>query len=135
MVYFFLWNKFILRCLIILTEWWDWSRWSTNLTCTVCYGLLLPFVLLVYFLWMQTFSSFLQALTRARVPIVKLMDPVTGISCDICINNLLAVVNTKLLRDYAQIDVRLQQLAFIVKHWAKSRGVNVTYQGTLSSYA
>ncbi|XP_059634044.1 UTP:RNA uridylyltransferase 1-like isoform X2 [Cornus florida] len=76
-----------------------------------------------------------QALTRARVPIVKLMDPVTGISCDICINNILAVVNTKLLRDYAQIDVRLRQLTFIVKHWAKSRGVNETYQGTLSSYA
>ncbi|XP_034904433.1 UTP:RNA uridylyltransferase 1 [Populus alba] len=76
-----------------------------------------------------------QALTRARVPIVKLMDPVTGISCDICLNNVLAVVNTKLLRDYAQIDVRLRQLAFIVKHWAKSRGVNATYQGTLSSYA
>ncbi|KAJ6729842.1 UTP:RNA URIDYLYLTRANSFERASE 1 [Salix viminalis] len=63
------------------------------------------------------------------------MDPLTGISCDICINNVLAVVNTKLLRDYAQIDVRLRQLAFIVKHWAKSRGVNATYQGTLSSYA
>ncbi|KAJ8748943.1 hypothetical protein K2173_013380 [Erythroxylum novogranatense] len=76
-----------------------------------------------------------QALTRARVPIVKLMDPTTGISCDICINNVLAVVNTKLLRDYAEIDVRLRQLAFIVKHWAKSRGVNETYQGTLSSYA
>ncbi|OMO65456.1 PAP/25A-associated [Corchorus olitorius] len=76
-----------------------------------------------------------QALTRARVPIVKLMDPGTGISCDICINNVLAVVNTKLLRDYAKIDGRLRQLAFIVKHWAKSRGVNETYQGTLSSYA
>ncbi|KAK6918461.1 TUTase nucleotidyltransferase domain [Dillenia turbinata] len=76
-----------------------------------------------------------QALTRARVPIVKLMDPVTGISCDICINNVLAVINTKLLRDYSKIDVRLHQLAFIVKHWAKSRGVNATYQGTLSSYA
>ncbi|XLR54698.1 hypothetical protein HN51_023166 [Arachis hypogaea] len=76
-----------------------------------------------------------QALTRARVPIVKLMDPATGISCDICINNLLAVVNTKLLRDYAQIDARLRQLAFIIKHWAKSRGVNETYHGTLSSYA
>lgn len=76
-----------------------------------------------------------QALTRARVPIVKLMDPATGISCDICINNMLAVVNTKLLHDYAQIDVRLRHLAFIVKHWAKSRGVNETYQGTLSSYA
>ncbi|CDY27369.1 BnaC04g50360D [Brassica napus] len=76
-----------------------------------------------------------QALTRARVPIVKLMDPVTGISCDICINNVLAVVNTKLLRDYSMIDIRLRQLAFIVKHWAKSRKVNETYQGTLSSYA
>ncbi|KAL0428965.1 UNVERIFIED_CONTAM: UTP:RNA uridylyltransferase 1 [Sesamum radiatum] len=76
-----------------------------------------------------------QALTRARVPIVKLKDPVTGISCDICVNNVLAVVNTKLLRDYARIDVRLRQLAFIIKHWAKSRGVNETYQGTLSSYA
>ncbi|XP_073278061.1 UTP:RNA uridylyltransferase 1-like [Primulina huaijiensis] len=76
-----------------------------------------------------------QALTRARVPIVKLMDPDTGISCDICVNNVLAVVNTKLLRDYAHIDGRLRQLAFIVKHWAKSRAVNETYQGTLSSYA
>ncbi|KAL9289870.1 hypothetical protein ACSQ67_024359 [Phaseolus vulgaris] len=76
-----------------------------------------------------------QALTRARVPIVKLMDPVTGISCDICINNLLAVVNTKLLQDYARIDPRLRQLAFIIKHWAKSRRVNETYHGTLSSYA
>lgn len=76
-----------------------------------------------------------QALTRARVPIVKLKDPATGISCDICINNVLAVVNTQLLHDYSKIDVRLRQLAFIVKHWAKSRGVNETYQGTLSSYA
>ncbi|KAF3327110.1 terminal uridylyltransferase 7-like isoform X1 [Carex littledalei] len=76
-----------------------------------------------------------QALTRARVPIVKMMDPQTGLSCDICINNLLAVVNTKLLKDYAMIDPRLRQLAFIVKHWAKSRHVNETYQGTLSSYA
>ncbi|CAA3007664.1 UTP:RNA uridylyltransferase 1 [Olea europaea subsp. europaea] len=76
-----------------------------------------------------------QALTGARVPIVKLMDPVTGISGDICMNNVLAVVNTKLLRDYAYIDVRLRQLAFIVKHWAKTRGVNETYRGTLSSYA
>ncbi|CAL4924490.1 unnamed protein product [Urochloa decumbens] len=77
----------------------------------------------------------IQPLTRARVPIVKLMDPETELSCDICVNNLLAVVNTKLLRDYAQIDRRLRQLAFIVKHWAKSRRVNETYHGTLSSYA
>ncbi|KAI5070927.1 hypothetical protein GOP47_0013178 [Adiantum capillus-veneris] len=76
-----------------------------------------------------------QALTHARVPIVKYSDPETGISCDVCVNNMLAVVNTKLLHDYAQIDVRLRQLAFMVKHWAKCRQVNETYRGTLSSYA
>eukprot|EP00249_Psilotum_nudum_P023008 c28723_g1_i1 orf=67-3261(+) len=76
-----------------------------------------------------------QALTHARVPIVKFTDPGTGISCDICVNNMLAVVNTKLLHDYGQIDCRLRQLAFMVKHWAKRRQVNETYRGTLSSYA
>ncbi|CAM6059569.1 unnamed protein product [Sphagnum tenellum] len=76
-----------------------------------------------------------QALTHARVPIVKFTDPVTRISCDICVNNMLAVVNSKLLHDYSQVDPRLRQLAFLVKHWAKCRQVNETYRGTLSSYA
>uniref|UniRef100_A0A0E0JUU8 RNA uridylyltransferase n=1 Tax=Oryza punctata TaxID=4537 RepID=A0A0E0JUU8_ORYPU len=76
-----------------------------------------------------------EAITSARVPIVKIADPGSGFSCDICVNNLFAVANTKLLKDYAQIDERLLQLAFIVKHWAKLRGVNETYRGTLSSYA
>ncbi|TVU33612.1 hypothetical protein EJB05_25437, partial [Eragrostis curvula] len=76
-----------------------------------------------------------EAITGARVPIVRMSDPGTGFSCDICINNLFAVANTKLLKDYAQIDQRLLQLAFLVKHWAKLRGVNETYRGTLSSYA
>ncbi|RCV05745.1 hypothetical protein SETIT_1G108100v2 [Setaria italica] len=76
-----------------------------------------------------------EAITSARVPIVRMSDPASGFSCDICINNLFAVANTKLLKDYAQIDQRLLQLAFLVKHWAKLRGVNETYRGTLSSYA
>lgn len=77
----------------------------------------------------------IQALTHARVPIVKFTDPDTGINCDICVNNMLAVVNSKLLHDYSQVDPRLRQLAFLVKHWAKQRQVNETYRGTLSSYA
>ena len=53
---------------------------------------------------------------------------------DVTVNNILAIVNTKLLRDYASIDVRLQQLVYVVKHWAKQRQVNDSYRGTLSSY-
>jgi DNA polymerase sigma len=86
-------------------------------------------------------------LPKARVPIVKFTDSVTyvlfwrnligfsGISCDICINNLLAPHNTKFLADYAKIDPRVQQLGYIVKYWAKKRQINEPYQGTLSSYA
>ena len=44
------------------------------------------------------------------------------------INNMLALVNTKLLRDYASLDPRLRQLVFVVKHWAKRRGVNDAYR-------
>ena len=74
-------------------------------------------------------------LAHARVPLVKYVDPRTGCASDICINNRVAVANTKMLCDYARIDSRLRQLAFVVKHWAKARKVNETYRGTLSSYA
>jgi hypothetical protein len=61
-----------------------------------------------------------------------------GIVClvqvDITVNNILALVNTKLLGDYCKVDERLVQLATIVKTWAKNRNVNDSYRGTLSSY-
>ena len=41
-----------------------------------------------------------------------------------CVNNVLALVNTRLLKDYTAIDPRLRQLAFVIKYWAKQRKVN-----------
>lgn len=74
-------------------------------------------------------------LSRARVPIVKFFDPRSHFSCDICINNVLALHNTKLIADYSAIDPRCRQLAYIIKYWAKQRKLNEPYSGTLSSYA
>jgi DNA polymerase sigma len=74
------------------------------------------------------------ALTHARMPVAKLACAASGVSCDVCVNNFLAVCNTRLLRDYACIDPRLRQLVAAVKHWAKRRRVNEPYTGTLSSY-
>lgn len=56
------------------------------------------------------------------------------VQVDITVNNILAIVNTKLLGDYAAVDDRLLQLVFVVKLWAKRRQVNDSYRGTLSSY-
>eukprot|EP01113_Clastostelium_recurvatum_P024640 TRINITY_DN2941_c0_g1_i1.p1 TRINITY_DN2941_c0_g1~~TRINITY_DN2941_c0_g1_i1.p1 ORF type:complete len:834 (+),score=180.51 TRINITY_DN2941_c0_g1_i1:131-2632(+) len=75
------------------------------------------------------------ALPRARVPIVKFTDPQSKIACDICVNNVLALENTRLVADYARIDPRVRILGYVVKYWAKRRGINEPYQGTLSSYA
>lgn len=74
-------------------------------------------------------------LPRARVPVVKFAHKEIAMACDVCINNLLATRNTRLLSAYAHLDVRVVQLALVVKFWAKRRNINSTYQGTLSSYA
>lgn len=55
--------------------------------------------------------------------------------CDLGINNMLAVRNSKLIRDYCSIDARVRQLIYIIKHWAKRRNINDPFRGTLSSYA
>jgi DNA polymerase sigma len=75
------------------------------------------------------------SLSGARVPIVKFTDPESGYSCDICINNTLALQNTQLLACYSNIDPRLKKLACVIKYWAKRRQINAPFAGTLSSYA
>ena len=70
----------------------------------------------------------------ARIPIVNFKDPESGLDCDIAFNNPLAIWNTKLLKTYSEIDGRVLELAFIIKHWAKQRHINSPGEGTLSSY-
>jgi DNA polymerase sigma len=57
------------------------------------------------------------------------------VRCDICINNTLALSNTRMLADYASIDSRMRAMGYVVKWWAKARKLNEPYSGTLSSYA
>ncbi|CBZ52546.1 Novel protein (Zgc:110560), related [Neospora caninum Liverpool] len=57
------------------------------------------------------------------------------VSCDISVNNLLAVVNSKLLGAYVGIDPRLRTLGYAVKFWAKGRNINDRSRGTVSSFS
>ncbi|MAX45321.1 MAG: hypothetical protein CMB24_00815 [Euryarchaeota archaeon] len=74
-------------------------------------------------------------ITGAKVPIVKFIDPRSGLHVDISINNSLALHNTRLLSSYAKSDNRVKELAICVKHWALHRNVSDSVNGTLSSYA
>uniref|UniRef100_A0AAV1UIW7 CCHC-type domain-containing protein n=1 Tax=Peronospora matthiolae TaxID=2874970 RepID=A0AAV1UIW7_9STRA len=76
-----------------------------------------------------------QAFVRsARVPVLKLWDPKREVACDVCVGGASALLNTALLKYYAQADPRVRPLVFAVKYWAKQRGINDAVNGTLSSY-
>ncbi|PHH92395.1 hypothetical protein CDD83_7576 [Cordyceps sp. RAO-2017] len=57
-----------------------------------------------------------------------------GVQCDINFSAYLALQNTALLRCYSLTDARVRPIVLFVKHWAKVRGINSGYRGTLSSY-
>ncbi|KAK2593483.1 hypothetical protein QQS21_008799 [Conoideocrella luteorostrata] len=57
-----------------------------------------------------------------------------GVQCDINFSADLALQNTLLLRCYSLTDSRVRPMVLFIKHWAKVRGINSGYRGTLSSY-
>ncbi len=63
-------------------------------------------------------------ISAAKVPIVKMWDPELELSCDMNVNNTLALENTRMIRVYIEIDPRVRQLAMIIKYWTKKRIVN-----------
>ncbi|GME42066.1 pap oas1 substrate-binding domain-containing protein [Neofusicoccum parvum] len=57
-----------------------------------------------------------------------------GIQCDLNFAGHLGIYNTRLLHCYAISDQRVRDMVIFVKAWAKTRKINSSYNGTLSSY-
>lgn len=57
------------------------------------------------------------------------------LSCDISINNILAIVNSKLIQQYVHVDKRLQLMGIALKYWSKNRNINDRSKGFLSSFS
>lgn len=74
-------------------------------------------------------------LIRAKVPIVKFRDKVSGVEFDLNVNNIVGIRNTFLLRTYAYIEKRVRPLVLVVKKWASFHDINDASRGTLSSYS
>ncbi|CAK9006575.1 Terminal uridylyltransferase 7 (TUTase 7) (Zinc finger CCHC domain-containing protein 6) [Durusdinium trenchii] len=79
----------------------------------------------------------LERILGARVPILKMSLRFQGqdVECDLSVNNLLPVFNTKLLRTYAEINPHVVGLVQACKEWAKEYGVHGAARGHLSSYS
>ncbi|KAI9598857.1 hypothetical protein BDF19DRAFT_410911 [Syncephalis fuscata] len=77
------------------------------------------------------------AIGKARVPLVKFVDPHAHLECDLTITNQIARRKTRLIEAYADADPRVRPLFFAVKRWAKVRKIgDASEQGgaTINSY-
>ncbi|KAI9063671.1 hypothetical protein FKP32DRAFT_1592353 [Trametes sanguinea] len=62
---------------------------------------------------------------HASVPIVKLTDPETGLSCDVNVNSRLGLYNSWLIRHYClKVPPQVSLLIRKVKTWVRSRNLN-----------
>ncbi|ELU05986.1 hypothetical protein CAPTEDRAFT_208596 [Capitella teleta] len=72
---------------------------------------------------------------RAKVPILRFVDRISNVECDININNQVGIRNTHLLSAYSQMDARIVPLVKTVKRWARAQNINDASQGSVSSYS
>lgn len=73
-------------------------------------------------------------LIRAKVPILKFRDTLTGVDCDLNVNNVVGIYNTHLLAMYTRIDWRVRPLGMFVKYWAQRMDIHDGSRGRLSTY-
>jgi hypothetical protein len=76
--------------------------------------------------WTMRHAGFtdVEAIPWARVPIVKLTDPASGLHIDINVNERLGLMNTDLIKTYCDIVPSLRCLISAIKQWARPRALN-----------
>ncbi|KAG9323747.1 hypothetical protein KVV02_007742 [Mortierella alpina] len=83
---------------------------------------------------LQGFAE-VRAIPDAKVPIIKFVDPHTGIACDMNVQHPLGIYNSALIKAYLDIDARLSSFLYLLKHFAKVHGILDASSGYLCSYA
>ncbi|CAJ1459372.1 unnamed protein product, partial [Effrenium voratum] len=71
----------------------------------------------------------------AKMPLLRWVPQAILPSCDITVNNDLAVENSRLVTAYLMAEPLLRKLLIVIKTWAFARGINDRSEGTLSSFA
>ncbi|KAK0444215.1 uncharacterized protein EV420DRAFT_1007345 [Desarmillaria tabescens] len=76
----------------------------------------------------------------ASVPIVKFKDPITGMDCDLNINDRLGLHNSDMVKRYCELSPLLRPMVRVIKKWAKplklnSPSIRSGGRVTFSSYA
>ncbi|CAE7215544.1 URT1 [Symbiodinium natans] len=70
----------------------------------------------------------------ARVPVAKIRNSEGDDLCDVSINNVAALENSRFVGVMSSFDARVPRLGRFIKHWASQRRINNRSEGTLSTY-
>ncbi|CAE6958352.1 unnamed protein product [Symbiodinium sp. CCMP2592] len=70
----------------------------------------------------------------ARVPVAKIRNSEGDDLCDVSINNVAALENSRFVAAMSSLDSRVPSLGRFIKHWASQRRINNRSEGTLSTY-
>lgn len=121
----------------ILQELWLVFLGGTNSkSLRLCHGRLFQLVCVSIFV---IHTRHLSRTSTYMLQLVKLEDPVTGIACDINVNDQLGLYNTKMIAKYCEYYPLLTPLLRAIKAWAKSFGLNDSSgsggTSTFSSYS
>ena len=73
-------------------------------------------------------------ISGARIPIVKFYDRHLKLHCDLCVGNGGASFKSHCLRVICDLDPRARAMAYVVKQWAKTQGINNSQGGTMNSF-
>ncbi|EOD49937.1 putative topoisomerase family protein [Neofusicoccum parvum UCRNP2] len=76
-----------------------------------------------------------EVVAKARVPIVKLVDRVTGLKVDISFDNQTGIVANKTFQEWKKIYPAMPVIATLVKQFLAMRGLNEVYTGGLGGFS
>ncbi|CAK92619.1 unnamed protein product (macronuclear) [Paramecium tetraurelia] len=81
----------------------------------------------------QTRFKLDQSFLKSRVPVIKILDQQNLVHIDLCYNNLLGAINTRLLKAYSLLNLKVKQGGVLLKVWAK--GAKIVTNVLFSSYS
>lgn len=76
-----------------------------------------------------------QVVAKAKVPIVKFVDSLTGISVDISFENASGMVANETFQQWKKAYPAMPILVLLIKHYLSIRGLNEPYVGGLGSFS
>lgn len=77
----------------------------------------------------------IQIIAKAKVPIIKFVDPLTNISVDISFENASGMVANETFQRWKAAYPAMPILVLLVKHYLSIRGLNEPYSGGLGSFS